>query len=657
MADGKNKPNRPIRPRHGGVGGRRRRVVIDAQAARPRPDARQPREDRQDGKREAQPTQAPSGPVTVESGVTVKDLSQALGVQMQQIIKILMNLGQMRTATQSLSDDEVELIAAELGREVTIKHAAEEGLEPETYEDSESDLDVRPPVVTIMGHVDHGKTTLLDAVRETSVVDTEAGGITQHIGAYQVDHDGRAVTFLDTPGHEAFTAMRARGAKVTDIAVLVVAADDGVMPQTRESISHARAAEVPIVVAVNKIDLPDANADRVRNELAGEGLQPEDWGGQTQYAEVSAKQKQGLDDLLEKILLVADIEVHPQANPNAEASGPIIESRLDVGRGPVATMLVSRGTLRVGDAIVAGDAWGKVRALSTHTGERVKEAKPGQPVEIVGFDKTPSAGEQGRVVENERQARHFAQARGERLRREQLATGGRARGLEDLYAQMQEGGLQELNLILKGDVQGSVEAALSELTKIQHPEVGVNVIHQGVGGITEGDVMLAAASSAMVIGFNVRPNPEARAAADREGVEIRTYRVIYQLTEDIEQALVGMLRPETVEETLGEAEVRQLFRVSRLGTIAGSYVRQGVIRRGSGVRVVRDGAVIYETTIAQLKRFKDDVREVTEGFECGILLEGFNDVKEGDVLETYETRQVERTDLSAGGPAPAPAAS
>jgi translation initiation factor IF-2 len=655
MADGKNRPNRPIRPRGAGVGRRRRRVVIDSGAARPRTDARERRDSRQDGpKPEAQAVQAPSGPVTVESGVTVKDLSQALGVQMAQIIKILMGLGVPKTATQSLADDEVELIAAEVGREVTIKHAAEEEFEPEEFDDSEAELQTRPPVVTIMGHVDHGKTTLLDAIRETSVVETEAGGITQHIGAYQVEHDGRPITFLDTPGHEAFTAMRARGAKVTDIAVLVVAADDGVMPQTRESISHARAADVPIVVAINKIDLPDANPDRVKNELAAEGLQPEEWGGQTQYAEVSAKQKQGIDDLLEKILLVADIEVHPEANPNAEASGPIIESRLDVGRGPVATLLVQRGTLSVGDALVAGDAWGKVRALYSYTGDRVKEARPGEPVEIVGLDKTPPAGEHARVLDNERQARQRAQTRGERLRREQLATSRRPRALEDLYAQLQEGGLQELNLILKGDVVGSVEAAVSELAKIQHPEVGVNVIHQGVGGITEGDVMLAAASDAMVVGFNVRPNPEARAAADREGVEIRTYRVIYQLTEDIEQALVGMLRPETVEETLGEAEVRQLFRVSRLGTIAGSYVRQGLVRRGAGARVVRDGTIVYETTVGQLKRFKDDVREVTEGFECGILLDGFNDVKEGDVLEIFETRQVERTDLSDGAAPPPP---
>src|SRR5215218_4672845 len=553
MADGPNRPNRPIRPRGAGVGRRRRRVVIDSGAARPRPDARQAREQR-DGRTEApQPVAAPTGPASVESGVTVKDLSQALGVPMAQIIKVLMGLGAPKTATQSLADEEVELIAAELDREITIKHAAEEELEPEVYEDAEEDLQPRAPVVTIMGHVDHGKTTLLDAIRETSVVETEAGGITQHIGAYQVPHDGRKITFLDTPGHEAFTAMRARGAKVTDLAVLVVAADDGVMPQTRESISHARAADVPIVVAVNKVDLPDANPDRVRNELAADGLQPEEWGGQTQYAEVSARQKQGLDDLLEKILLVADAEIDPKANPKAEASGPIIESRLDVGRGPVATMLVQRGTLHVGDAIVAGDAWGKVRALYSFTGERVKEAGPGEPIEIVGFDKPPPGGEHGRVVEHERQARQFAQARGERLRREQLATARAGAGrLEDLFAQMQEGAVQDLNLILKGDVVGSVEAAVSELQKIQHPEVRVQVIHQGVGGITENDVNLAIPAGALIVGFNVRPSAEARALAERNGIEIRTYRVIYQLTEDIEQALVGMLRPIETEVVLGE---------------------------------------------------------------------------------------------------------
>jgi translation initiation factor IF-2 len=419
------------------------------------------------------------------------------------------------------------------------------------------------------------------------------------------------------------------------------------MPQTKESISHARAADVPIAVAVNKVDLPDANADRVKGELATEGLQPEEWGGDTQFAEVSAKQRQGLDELLEKILLVADAELELTANPTAEASGPIIESRLDVGRGPVPTMLVQRGTLRVGDAIVAGDAWGKVRALYSFRGDKIREAGPGQPVEIVGFDRPPPAGEQGRVVENERQARHLAQVRGERLRREALAQQAkRGPSLERLFAEMQAGEVQELNLIVKGDVGGSVEAAVAELAKIQHSEVGVNVIHQGVGPISEGDVMLASASNAMVVGFNVRPNAEARAAADREGVEIRTYRVIYQLTEDIEQALVGMLAPVTEEVVLGEAEVRETFRASRVGTIAGCMVTSGVVRRGANVRIVRDGTVVYETTIDSLKRFKDDVREVAEGFECGIHLAAFDDVKVGDVLEVYEVRQVERTDLT-----------
>jgi translation initiation factor IF-2 len=642
-----------MRPRQGAAGRRKRRVVIDTAAARPR-DPRQQARDREAARpKTPREVVAPTGPVTVQSGVTVRDLSQALGVPAPKIIMFMMGLGKAVTITQTLADDEVELIAAELApeRELTIKHAADEDEEPEAFEDEESDLSPRPPVVTIMGHVDHGKTTLLDAIRKTSVVATEAGGITQHIGAYQVEHNGRKITFLDTPGHEAFTAMRARGAKVTDIAVLVVAADDGVMPQTKESISHARAAEVPIVVAVNKIDAPDADPTRVRTELSSEGLQPEEWGGTTQFSDVSAKQGQNLDDLLEKVLLVADAELEMTANPNAEASGPIIESRLDVGRGPVATMLVHRGTLKVGDAVVAGDAWGKVRALYNYLGDKVKEARPGDPVEILGFDKPPPAGELCRVVENERRARDFANARGERLRREQLAQTSKGVSIEGLFEQLQAGAVQDLNLVVKGDVVGSVEAAVSELRKIQHPEVRVNVIHQGVGGITENDIMLASASGATVVGFNVRPNAEARALAEREGVEIRTYRVIYQLTEDIEQALVGMLKPVEKEETLGEAEVRALFKVSRLGTIAGCMVTSGLIRRGAQVRVVRDGTVIYETTISQLKRFKDDAREVTEGFECGILLDGFNDVKEGDILEAYETREIERTTLDEPAPA------
>jgi translation initiation factor IF-2 len=643
-----------MRPRQGGPGGRRkRRVVIDNAANRPR-DARQQQREREAARPKTPREVAPvTGPVAVQSGVTLRDLSQALGVPAPKIIMFMMGLGKVVTITQSLGDEEVELIAAELApeRELTIRHAADEDEEPEVFEDAESDLAPRPPVVTIMGHVDHGKTTLLDAIRQTSVVETEAGGITQHIGAYQADHKGRKITFLDTPGHEAFTAMRARGAKVTDIAVLVVAADDGVMPQTKESISHARAANVPIVVAVNKIDVPDADPNRVRSELSAEGLQPEEWGGTTQFSDVSAKQGENLDDLLEKVLLVADAELELTANPTAEASGPIIESRLDVGRGPVATMLVHRGTLHVGDAVVAGDAWGKVRALYNFRGDKVKEARPGDPVEILGFDHPPPAGELCRVVEKESRARDLANVRGERLRREQLAQASRGVSIEHLFEQLQAGAVRDLNLVLKGDVVGSVEAAVSELGKIQHPEVRVHVIHQGVGGITENDIMLASASGATVVGFNVRPNAEARALAEREGVEIRTYRVIYQLTEDIEQALVGMLRPVETEETLGEAQVRALFKVSRLGTIAGCMVTSGLIRRGAQVRVVRDGTVVHETTISQLKRFKDDAREVAEGFECGILLEGFNDVKEGDVLEAYETRAVERTTLDEPAPA------
>ena len=575
----------------------------------------------------------------------MKDLSAAFGVPAGQIIKIMMGVGEMVTITQSLGDEAIELIAGELKREVTIKHASEEELEPEVYEDDPDDLQARPPVVTIMGHVDHGKTTLLDAMRQSAVVETEAGGITQHIGAYQVDHSGRGLTFLDTPGHEAFTALRARGAKITDIAVLVVAADDGVMPQTVESINHARAAEVPIVVAVNKMDRPDANPTKVRQELVAHGLQPEEWGGTTQFSDVSAKAIQNLDDLLEKVLLVADAELELVANPNAEASGPIIESRLDVGRGPVATMLVQRGTIQVGDAIVAGDAWGKVRALHDFRGERIKDAKPGTPVEILGFDKPPQAGEHARVVENERQARHLAGLRVQRLRAEELAKQSKGPSLEDLFSLMAEGAVQDLNIVVKADVQGSVEAIVGELAKIQHPELRANVIHTGIGAISESDVMLASASKAIVLGFNVRPNAEARGLAEREGVDVRTYRVIYQLTDDIQQALVGMLAPEQVEETIGEAEVRQLFRISRIGVIAGCYVTNGVVRRNANVRVVREGTVVYETTLASLKRFKEDVREVQNGFECGIQLEGFNDVKEGDILEFYETKQVERTDV------------
>ena len=632
-------PARHARPQRGAAPGRKRRVVIDAQAGR-KPSQRRDRGPRPEQKKEVE---QPTGPVKVPSGVTVKDLADALGISPARIITMMMSAGEMVTLTVSLSDDAVELIGSELKREITIQHASDEVDEELTFDDPEESLQARPPVVTIMGHVDHGKTTLLDSIRESSVVTTEAGGITQHIGAYQVDvPDGRKVTFLDTPGHEAFTAMRARGAKVTDVAVLVVAADDGVMPQTVEAIDHARAAGVPIVVAVNKIDREDANPERVRTELTQHGLQPEEWGGDTIFEDVSAKAHTNLDKLLDSILLQADV-LDLKANPDASATGVIIESRLDVGRGPVATVLVERGTLRVGDAAVAGDAWGKVKALNDYNGRRVKEAGPGVPVEILGFDRPPTAGELCRVVENERIARQMAQQRAQRVRAEALARRSSSVSLEDLFSAMQEGAVKELNLVIKADVQGSVEAAISELEKIQHDEVAVRVIHSGVGGIVASDVNLAAASNAIVVGFNVRPNAEARALAEREGVDIRTYRVIYKLTEDIQQALIGMLSPEQVEEVLGEAEVRQTFRASRVGTIAGCMVTQGVIQRGAQVRVVRDGTIVHDGRIETLKRFQDDAREVAQGFECGLTLENFNDVKEGDVLEVYTVKEVARS--------------
>jgi translation initiation factor IF-2 len=629
------------RPQRGLPQGKRRRVVIDSQAARQPREKQQRREPA--SREQRQPPTRPTGPITVPSGVTVKDLAEKLGVPAGEIIKTMMGLGEFVTITQSLTDEAVELIGAQLEREITIQRAEDE-VDEIVFEDTPDQLEPRAPVVTIMGHVDHGKTTLLDAVRKTHVAEGEAGGITQHIGAYQVAVNGRKVTFLDTPGHEAFTALRARGAKVTDVAVLVVAADDGVMPQTVEALDHAKAAEVPIVVAVNKIDRENANPAKVRQELVQYGLQPEEWGGQTVFVDVSAKQRTGLDELLEMLLLQADV-LELKANSHAEASGPIIESRLDVGRGPVATMLVQRGTLRPGDAVVAGDAWGKVRALLDENGGRVKEAGPATPVEILGFDKPPPAGEMCRVVESDRAARHLAQKRAQRLRAEALARRSKSISLEDLFDRLQEGAVRELNLIIKADVQGSVEAAQQELTKLKHDEVAVRVIHTGVGAITESDVMLAAASKAIVVGFNVRPNADAKTLAEREGVDIRTYRVIYQLTEDIEQALVGMLRPREVEEVLGEAQVRALFRVSRLGTIAGCMVTSGVIQRSAKIRVVRDGTVIWDGTMDSLKHLKEDVREVREGFECGILLDGFNDVHEGDVLECYASKLVERTEL------------
>ena len=578
------------------------------------------------------------------SGVTVKEYAEKLGVSTAEIIKMMMGLGEFVTITQSLTDEAIELIATEFERPVTIK-SAEEEIDDIVIEDDPESLMPRAPVITVMGHVDHGKTTLLDAIRSTSVVTGEAGGITQHIGAYQVKVGEREVTFLDTPGHEAFTALRARGAKLTDVAVLVVAADDSVMPQTLEAIDHAKAAGVPIVVAVNKIDKPGANPQKTRQDLVTHGLQPEDWGGDTVFVDVSAKQKTGLDSLLEMLLLQADV-LELKANPNAPASGPIVESRLDVGRGPVATMLVQRGTLKPGDAVVAGDAWGKVRIMLDEHGVKMTSAGPADPVEIVGFDKPPPAGEICRVVDSERDARHLAQRRAARLRAEELSRRSqKSISLEDLFKQVSDGKVRDLNLVIKGDVQGSVEAAVSELDKIKSEEVAVRVIHTGVGGITESDVMLAAASKAIVVGFNVRPNGEAKNLAEREGVDIRTYKIIYKLTEDIEAALVGMLTPDIIEEITGGAEVRQLFKASKIGTIAGCMVTSGLIMRGSNVRVIRDGIIVADTQIDTIRHLKDEVKEIKEGFECGIVLKGYSELVEGDQIEAYLSKSVERTEL------------
>jgi translation initiation factor IF-2 len=637
-----------------GPGGRRR-VVIDSQASRRQAGgpANQPQRRPRRGRRRRgtyDETIAPIDTAAMEatdlirinSGSTVKDVAEYMGVPIPEVIKKLMSLGEMATLTQTLADDAIQVLADEFSKEIEIVHAADDvEVEPE-FEDDEGDMVDRPPVVTIMGHVDHGKTSLLDAIRETEVAAGEAGGITQHIGAYQVHHAGKQITFLDTPGHEAFTAMRARGARVTDVAVIVVAADDGVKPQTEEAIDHAKAAEVPIVVAVNKIDKEGAQPERVRTEMTQRGLQPAEWGGEIEFVDVSAKTHQGLDELLETIQVVADLE-ELKANRDAEASGTVIESKLDPGRGPVVSILIQRGTLRVGDALVAGAHFGRVRAMHDFIGTRVKQALPGEPVEVLGFDGVPEAGELVRVVENERRARALAGERANRLKTEALARrSGRKVSLEDVFKLAQEGAVKELGLVVKADVAGSLEAIEDEIAKLPQDEVTVNIIHRGVGGINESDVMLAAASNGVILAFNVRPVQDARQLAEREGVEIRSYSVIYRAIEEMRAAMQGMLDPEEVESPLGQAEVRQLFRASRIGTIAGSYVTEGKITRGARVRVVREGTVIYDTTIGSLRRVNEDVREVATGFECGIVLANFQDLREGDVFETYETRNVER---------------
>ncbi|KAA0272618.1 MAG: translation initiation factor IF-2 [Acidobacteria bacterium] len=579
----------------------------------------------------------------VNSGATVREVSETFGVSSSEVIKKLMEQGEMATLTQTLTDETVVVLAGEFDQEVEIVRAGDDVEEVPAFEDEEADLVERPPVVTVMGHVDHGKTSLLDAIRATEVAAGEAGGITQHIGAYQVHSEGRTITFLDTPGHQAFTAMRARGAKVTDVAIVVVAADDGVMPQTVEAIDHAKAAEVPVMIAVNKIDKEGATPDKVRGELANLGLNPEDWGGDTVYCDVSAKTQEGLDNLLHMILLVTELE-DLKANPEAEASGTVIESHLDPGRGAVVTILVQRGTLRVGDSIVAGSQWGRVRAMHDFNGKRIEAARPGDPVEVLGFDGVGEAGERARVVENDRRARQLAGERAIRLKTEaQARRTARRVSLEDVFSKARQGEIKQINLLLKADVAGSLEALQDEIAKLPQEEVAVDVVHAAAGGINESDVMLAAASDAVIVGFNVRPLADAKRAAASEGVEIRTYSVIYKITEDLRAAMEGMLEPEEVERALGEAEVLELFKASRIGTIAGSRVTDGRITRDARVRLVRDGTVIWTGRVGSLRRFKDDVREVEGGQECGITLDGYQDVKVGDVLEAFETAEVEKT--------------
>jgi len=621
-------------------GRKRRRVVIDASATSRGPRAVPaevvPSETRRPPETEA--TREEKTAARVEPGATVKDLADALGVAPTAIIKVLFALGEMKTVTQTLSTEEIELVADEMGVEVEIGAVAEPPPEAAIPEDTPEDLVEKPPVVTVMGHVDHGKTSLLDRIRRSDVQAGEAGGITQHIGAYQVESSGRKITFIDTPGHEAFTEMRARGAKVTDVVILVVAADDGVMPQTQEAIEHARSAGVPLVVALNKIDVPNANPDRVLGQLSERELMPEAYGGDTVTVPVSAKTGEGIDELLENILVVAELE-ELQANPKAQASGYVIESERDPGRGPVATLLLNRGTLRKGDVVLAGTAYGRVRAMLDYTGKRIKEAGPATPVEILGLSSVPEAGTRFEVVDHERTARDRAQQAEAALRRQELAQGGLRRTLEELLG---EGGTQDLNLVIKADVAGSVEALKEALARLSTDEVRVNIVRSGVGAVTDSDVMLGSASGGIVLGFNVRPTNTAKQVAEKENVEIRTYEVIYKALEEIEAAMRGMLAPETEERETATAEVRATFRVPNVGVVAGCYVTNGEIFRNYRVRVVRDGTVVYEGNIASLKRFKDDVRSVRQGFECGVGVENFNDIKENDVLEFFEVVEVPR---------------
>ena len=580
------------------------------------------------------------GMVKVPTGSTVAELAELLNVPASDIVKRLFLLGSPLTMTQSMSDDLIELVADDLGREVKVMTKEVEN--SFTFYDDPKDLLPRAPVVTVMGHVDHGKTSLLDAIRHTGVAEGEAGGITQAIGASQVKINDRVITFIDTPGHETFTAMRARGAKVTDIVILIVAADDGVMPQTVESINHAKAAGVPIIVAVNKIDKPGANPDKVRQELTEYGIIPEEWGGQNMFVNISAKKKIGIDELLETVLLQADV-LELKANPNTFASGNVLEAKLDRGRGSVATVLVTRGTLHVGDAIVAGMSYGRIRAMLDPKGNTVKEARPSDPVEILGLQSVPAAGDEFRVFTEEREARALAEQRALKARIEEQNRVKHVT-LETLFSTMEDAEVKELNLVIKADVQGSIEALQDSLDKMDQSEVRINTIHSAVGAITETDVTLADASNAIIIGFGVRPDAKARAAAEHQGVEIRTYSVIYKAIEEIDAARIGMLKPTEEEHQTGSAEVRDTFKVPKAGIAAGCMVSEGEISRDDNVRLVRDGIVVFDGKIASLRRYKDDVKSVKAGFECGISLENYQDIKPGDVIEGYKIIQVARTE-------------
>ncbi|SFP08828.1 translation initiation factor IF-2 [Salibacterium halotolerans] len=577
--------------------------------------------------------------ITFTGSLTVGELADKLNKESSEIIKKLMNLGVMATINEDLEKESIELIAADYDVEVEEEVEVDElDLAHQVEIDDPETLEKRPPVVTIMGHVDHGKTTLLDSIRQTKVTAGEAGGITQHIGAYQVKENDKKITFLDTPGHAAFTTMRARGAQVTDITILVVAADDGVMPQTKEAINHAKAAEVPIIVAVNKMDKEGANPDRVMQELTEFELVPEAWGGDTIFVNVSAVNNQGLDELLEMILLVAEVE-EIQANPSKRARGTVVEARLDKGRGPVATLLVQAGTMQVGDPIVVGNTHGKIRAMVSDTGQRVKSAGPSTPVEITGLSGVPLAGDQFVQLQDEKKARQLGEARAVRAREQERGQTAKV-SIDDLFSQIQENEMKEINVIVKADVQGSVEAVKGSLEKIEVEGVKVNIIHAGAGAIAESDIILASASNAIVIGFNVRPDANAKRTAESEKVDVRLHRVIYDAIEEIESAMKGMLDPVYQEKVIGQVEVRQLFKVSRIGTIAGSYVTEGKITRDSNVRVIREGVVIHEGKINDLKRYKDDAKEVQSGYECGITIEKFNDIKEGDIIEAYVMEEV-----------------